>query len=67
VAQGGEEGLSGPCEGVKPSRGAEKSQDATQQADSFGSGRGFEPEITRDAQFQDEEYGEHKRKQAQAQ
>jgi hypothetical protein len=54
VAEGREEGLSSSPEGVKPSRGAEKSQDATHQADSFGQGSRFEPEITRDAQFQDQ-------------
>jgi len=67
VAQGRPEGLSGSREGVQPSRGSEKSQDATHQANSFGSGRGFEPKITGDAQFQDEEHGEQKRKQTQAQ
>jgi hypothetical protein len=66
VAQGSEEGPSGSREGVEPSRSAEQSQKATHKADSFGSGRGFEPEITRDTQSQDEEYGKRKRKQAQA-
>ena len=58
--------MGGSREGDEPSGGAEKSEDATYEADSFGSGRGFEPEITRDAESQDEEYGERKRKQAQA-
>jgi hypothetical protein len=66
VAQGSEEGPSGSREGVEPSRSAEQSQKATHKADSLGSGRGFEPEITRDTQSQDEEYGKRKRKQAQA-
>jgi hypothetical protein len=65
VAKGREQAASGSLDGDKPGYGAEKTESDTEQADAFGGGSGFEPEIAGDTEADDKQNGEGKREQAQ--
>lgn len=67
VLQGDEESMSASRDGDGPSRSAKQPQDGADCSDTFGSGGGLEPEITGNAEAQDEESGERTGKHAQGQ
>jgi hypothetical protein len=50
---------------VQPSCSAEKAEESAEYADAFGTDGGFKPQITGNAESQDEKSGQRKGKQAQ--
>ena len=66
VTQRSDEGMNGSNERREPNRSTEKPEHNAKQTDTLGSGSRLEPQVAWDAEPNDEESGQHKRKHAQA-